>query len=69
MPNFDTFREDCDRRFREQYGATWDDLCGDDEFLVRALMANETVEEFVEWFAEHYGLDTLEEMGVGGFYQ
>jgi len=40
----------------KEYALTWADACGDQEVLERAFDDQLTVREFVNWFAQKYGL-------------
>jgi hypothetical protein len=50
----------------KRYGLTWDDASGDHEPLERALDDEQAPDEFVEWFAEKYGLERIERAGWYG---
>lgn len=58
MP-YDNWKAEVNDLFVSRYGASWADLCGDEEPLSNAYDGNESPSEFVEWWAAKYDLDPV----------
>lgn len=56
-----TFRCRVDVLMKPAYGIDWQDACGDDDPLARAIAGGESPEEFVAWWAKKYGLKRLDD--------
>jgi len=58
------YKRKVDVHFKEIYGSTWDDLCGEEEPLADAIDEGEDPKEFVLRFGEKYDLDKLSDLGL-----
>jgi len=56
MTTFEQWAHDVDALCVKHLSCTWVDLAGDREPLERSFAAGETPLQFVEWWAEKYGL-------------
>lgn len=57
---YEDWKQEVDQLFISHYGASWADLCGDDEPLRNAYEGNESPSDFVEWWADKYNLDPVD---------
>lgn len=58
------YRYEVSARMLTIYGIDWNDACGDDAPLQRAINDGESAEEFVEWWGQKFNLTTLFEVGI-----
>lgn len=49
--DFTSWKNEVERIFMRDVGCSWNDLCGDDDFLLRNL--DLSPEDFVEWVNKH----------------
>lgn len=63
--DFDEYREAVSRYMEKFYCLTWDDACGEEEPIRRAMESKETPAEFAEWWALKYDLDRRTEGPYG----
>jgi hypothetical protein len=56
MTTFEQWSRDVDALCVKHLGCTWADLAGDPEPLQRSFAAGESPTQFVQWWAEKYGL-------------
>lgn len=54
--DFDKYREVVSEHLKRFYYITWDDACGDEEPIRRAIECKETPTDFAEWWALKYDL-------------
>ncbi len=45
-------------------GASWTDLCGDDEVLLQSYLKDWSPRHFCDWFITKYDLTELSEIGL-----
>lgn len=62
---FEVWAREVNRLCTEKLGVDWQGLCGDEDPLRDAYDAGDMPVFFVMWWAEKYGLDLLEDIGVG----